>query len=69
MNRELPDAQAGFREGRGVRGQSDSGWTIERARGSMKTPTSASATAPKPLTVGITANCGKLFKTLEYQTT
>ena len=31
--------------------------------------TSASLTMPKPLTVWITTNCGKLLKTLEYQTT
>ena len=31
--------------------------------------TSASLTVPKPLTVWITTNCGKLLKTWEYQTT
>ena len=31
--------------------------------------TSASLTMPKPLTVWITTNCGKLLKTWEYQTT
>ena len=34
-----------------------------------KISTSASLTTPKPLTVWITTNCGKLFKRWEYQTT
>ena len=34
-----------------------------------KTFTSASLTMLKPLTVWITANCGKFFKRWEYQTT
>ena len=33
MNRELPDVQAGFRKGRGTRGQIASiRWVIEKAR-------------------------------------
>ena len=33
MNRELPDAQAGFRKGRGTRGQiANIHWIIEKAR-------------------------------------
>ena len=36
---------------------------------SRKTSTTALLTTPKPLTVWITANCGKLFKKWEYQTT
>ena len=35
---------------------------------SRKTSTSASLTMLKPLTVCITTNCGKLFKSWEYQT-
>ena len=35
---------------------------------SRKTSTSASLTTLKPLTVWITANCGKFFKRWEYQT-
>ena len=34
-----------------------------------KTSTSALLTVLKPLTVWITANCGKFFKRWEYQTT
>ena len=36
---------------------------------SRKTSTSALLTMPKPLTVWITTNCGKLLKRWEYQTT
>ena len=36
---------------------------------SRKTPTSALLTMPKPLTVWVTKNCGKLLKRWEYQTT
>ena len=33
MNRELPDVQAGFRKGRGIRDQiANIRWTIEKAR-------------------------------------
>ena len=35
----------------------------------IKTSISALFTMPKPLTVWITINCGKLFKSWEYQTT
>ena len=34
-------------------------WIIEKEREFQKTPTSASLTMPKPLTVWITINCGK----------
>ena len=36
---------------------------------SRKTSTSALLTTPKPLTMWITANCGKFLKRREYQTT
>ena len=42
---------------------------IEKASEFQKTSTSALLTTPKPLTVWITTNCGKLFKRWEYQTT
>ena len=38
-------------------------------RVSEKTSTSALLTMPKPLTLWITTNCGKFWKSLEYQTT
>ena len=67
---ELPDVQAGLRKGRGTRGQiANFHWIIEKARNSRKTSTSALLTMPKPLTLWITANCGKFWKRWEYQTT
>ena len=60
MNRELPDVQAGFREGRGTRNQiANIRWIMEKARVPEKTSISALLTMPKPLTVWITINCGK----------
>ena len=61
VNRELPDVQAGFRKGRGNRGQiANIHWIIEKAREfQKKTSISALLTMPKPLTVWITINCGK----------
>ena len=64
MNRTLedvlPDVQAGFRKGRGIRDQiANIHWIMEKARGSRKTSISALLSMPKPLTVWITINCGK----------
>ena len=57
VNRELPDVQAGFRKGRGTRGQiANMRWIIEKAREFQKTSISALLTMPKPLTVWITVN-------------
>ena len=70
VNHELPDVQAGFRKGRGTRDQiANIRWIIEKAREFQKTSTFALLTMPKPLTMWITINCGKFFKTWEYQTT
>ena len=71
MNQELPDVQTGFRKDRGTRDQSANiHWNIEKAREfQKKTSISALLTMPKPLTVWITINCGKLWKRWEYQTT
>ena len=61
VNRELPDVQAGFRKGRGTRDQiANIDWIMEKAREFQKTSISALLTMPKPLTVWITINCGKL---------
>ena len=61
VNRELPDVQAGFRKGRRTRDKiANIRWIIERAREFQKTSISALSTIPKPLTVWITINCGKL---------
>ena len=64
VNRELLDVQAGFRKGRGTRGQIANIHWITR-----KISISALLTMPKPLTVWITINCGKFWKRWEYQTT
>ena len=57
VNQELPDVQAGFRKGRGIRDQiANIHWIIEKQGNSRKTSTSASMTKLKPLTVWITAN-------------
>ena len=64
MNWELPDVQAGYRIGRGMRDQiANIRWIIEKTREfQKKTSTSASLTVLKPLTVWITTNCGKFLK-------
>ena len=70
MNQELPDVQARFRKGRGIRGQiANIRWITEMQESSRRTPTSASLTVLKALTVWITTNCGKFLKRWEYQTT
>ena len=68
VNCEFPDVQAGFRKGRGTTDQiANICWIIEKAKEFQKTSISA-LTTPKPLTVWITTNCGKLLKRWEYQT-
>ena len=73
MNRELPDVQAGFRNGRGTRDQIANKRVPEKhvflQESSRKTSISALLTMPKPLTVWIITNCGKFWKRWEYQTT
>ena len=57
VNCELPDVQAGFRKGRGTRDQiANIRWIIEKAREFQKN----TYFLPKPLTMWITTNCGKL---------
>ena len=64
MNRELPDIQAGFRKGRGTRDQiANIHWIIKKARDFLKNIDSASLSMLKPLTMWITKNSGKYFKT------
>ena len=70
VNHEHPDVQAAFRKGRGTRDQiANIHWIIRKAREFQKNIYSALLTMPKPLTVWITANCGKFLKTWECQTT
>ena len=56
VNWELPDVQAGFRKGRGTRGQiANIHWIIEKVREFQRNI--ALLTMPKPVTVWITTNC------------
>ena len=60
VNHELPDVQADFRKGRGIRDQiANICWIIEKAREFQKNIFFCFLTMPKPLTVWITINCGK----------
>ena len=60
VNRELPDVQAGFRKGRGTRGQiANIRWIIKKQESSRKTSISALLTMSKPLTIWITIYCRK----------
>ena len=70
VNCELPDVQAGFRKGRGIRDQIASiCWIIEKSREFHKNIIICFLIITKPLTLWITINCGKFFKRWEYQTT
>ena len=69
VNRELPDVQAGFRKGRGIRDQiANIGWITENAREFQKNIYFCIIDYAKALTVWITINCGKFFKRWAYQT-
>ena len=69
VNWELPDVQARFRKGRGIRDQiANICWIIEKAREFQKNIFFCFITTLKPLTVWITTNCGKYLKRWEYQT-
>ena len=70
VNRELPDVQAGFRKGRGTRDQiANICWIIDKAREFQKNIYFCFIDYARPLTVWITINCWKFWKTWEYQTT
>ena len=63
VNCELPDAQVGFRKGRGTRDQiANICWIMEKAREFQKIIYFVLFTMLKPLTVWITINCGKFLK-------
>ena len=60
VNCELPDAQAGFRKGRGTRDKlPTSAGSSKKQESFRKTSISALLTMPMPLTVWITLNCGQ----------
>ena len=57
VKHELPDVQAGFRKGRGIRDQiANICWITEKAREFQKNIYFCFMTMPKPLTVWITTN-------------
>ena len=70
VNCELPDNQAGFRKCRGTRDQiANICWIIKKAREYQKNFYFCFIRMPKPSTLWITTNCGKFWKSWEYQTT
>ena len=70
MNCELQDVQAGFRKDRGTRDQiAYTRWIIEKAREFQKNICFWLLIMPNPLIMWITINCGKFWKSWEYQTT
>ena len=69
MNHEIPDDQAGFRKGRGIRDQiANIHWIIKKARELQKNSYVSFIDYTKAF-VWITTNCGKFLKRWEYQTT
>ena len=70
MNREFPDVQAGFRKGRGTRDlKADIRWIIKKTFDFQKNVYFWFIDYVKAFNCVVTTNCGKLFKTWEYQTT
>ena len=67
---EIPDVQAGLEKAEQpeIKLPTSTGSSKEQ-ESSRTTSISALLTMPKPLTVWITINCGKLFKRWEDQTT
>ena len=62
VKQELPDAQAGFRKGRGTRDQiANIVGSPKKQESSRKISISALLIMPKPLTVQITTNGGKFL--------
>ena len=63
VNRELPDVEAGFRKGRGTRGQIvNINYIIEKAREFQKNIYFCFMTMPKPLSLWIMTDFGKFWK-------
>ena len=70
MNRELPDVQAGFREGWGTRDQiANICWIIKKAKEFQKNFYLCFIDYAKAFDCVDTTNCGKFLKRWEYQTT
>ena len=69
MNRELPDVQAGFRKGRGIRDQiATIHWISKKARKFQKNIYFCFIDYAKAFDCVDTTNCGKFFKKWEFQT-
>ena len=69
-NQELPDAQAGFRKGRGTRDQkANICWIMEKAREFQKNIYFCFIDYAKAFDCVDHTNCGKFWKRWEYQTT
>ena len=70
VNHELPDVQAGFRKGRGIRDQiANIHWIIEKAIELQKGIYFCFIDYAKAFDCWITINCGKFLKRWEYQST
>ena len=70
VNRELPDVQAGFRKGRGIRDQiANKCWISGKSREFQKNIYFWFIDYTKAFDWWITINCGKFWKRWEYQTT
>ena len=69
VEQELPDVQAGFRKGRGTRGQiANIRWIIEKAREFRKNIYLCFIDYAKVFDCVDQENCGKLLERWEYQT-
>ena len=67
---EFPDVQAGFRKGRGTRGQiANIRWIIKKAREFQKNIYFCFTDYAKAFDCVITTHCGISLKRWEYQTT
>ena len=70
VNHELPNVQLILEKAEEPEIKlSTSAGSLKKQESSRKTSTSALLTMPKPLTVWITTNSGKIWKRWEYQTT
>ena len=70
MNHEIPDVQAGFRKGRGTRGQiANIRWIMEKAREFQKNIYFYSTDYAKPFDCVDHNKLWKILKEMEYRTT
>ena len=70
VNHELPDVEAALEKAEEAEIKlPTSVGSSKKQKTSQKTSPFALLTTPKPLTVWITTNCGRFFKSWEYQTT